>query len=98
MIVALKPEREVDDAEHLKSLAEVRRAIAWNALEHLRDVLTSDLYRLLAVAVGKRDYIVNRALSVDVGGLAESQKSLLNRLRVVGREVRYVSELVDEVL
>ena len=87
MVVALEPEREVQYPEHLQSLAEARRAIARNSLEHRRDILATDAQSLLTVAGRERDNIVDSALAILIGGLAESQKSVLYRLFVVGREV-----------
>lgn len=98
MIVALEPEREVNNAEHLESLAEARRAVSRHSLEHLRDILAADLQRLLTVSVGERDYIVNGALSVLVRALPQREETIRYRLFVIRREVRDIAKLVDEVL
>ncbi len=70
MIVTLKPKGEVEDAEKLECLTEALRAVTWNTVKSLCDILAAHTSCLIPVAVGECDNVIYSALTVLIGILA----------------------------
>ena len=98
MVVALQPEREMQNAEELKCLAEIARAVARNAVKNGNNVLAPHALCLGLIPVAKPDDGVNDALLRRRGVLAAGKKPLGNGFFVVGGEVGNVAQLMDIVV
>ncbi len=75
VVVPLQPQRIVEDAEHLKRLAEVGCAVARNAGQHLHHIAAVLLDRQALVAVAKVDDSINHTPAVFVRSLPHGEQT-----------------------
>ena len=97
MVVPLQPQRVVEDAEHLERFAEVGRAVARDAGQHLHHIAAVLLDRQAFVAVAEVDNRIDHAPAVCVRVLPHGEQTRTDDPTVVKREVGDKAQLMDVV-
>ena len=98
VIIALEPERVVQDPEELQSLAQSPCGARGYLREHLGDVISADLLCVLAISFGKVEDRLYHAGAVLVGSFKARKKARLYCRNIIGCVIGLITVLVDGVL